>query len=219
MRPLVTWLTAAWVATIGTAAAQESARPVHPPPGLPPLLAVHDDIADSLARIARRSATWRAEIAALRGTGRHAVIVTSDRVLVAEPDKPGRLQPFDTMVLAEVAPVVVRESEVRTVLVVVNLALLDALHDRRGSLPGERNADLDRILVHEIYGHALPYLRAGNLSGRCPDPVRDERAADACAIARENALGKELGFGRRTDYNVNGLLFSRPIGVVSRTAY
>ena len=37
----------------------------------------------------------------------------------------------------------------RRVLVVVNVERMQALHDRRGSLPGEFHADLDRVLAHE----------------------------------------------------------------------
>jgi hypothetical protein len=95
------------------------------------------------------------------------------------------------------------------VFVVVNLDLIDRAHAARNSLPAERDADLDRVLVHEVYGHAFPYLLAGNLSGRCADPIAGERAVDACSIRRENAVRAELGLGRRTDYGVAGLSLSR----------
>jgi hypothetical protein len=95
------------------------------------------------------------------------------------------------------------------VLVVVNLHLIERLHRRTGSLPAEMNLDLDRILVHEVYGHAVPYLLAGDLSGRCADPLPGQSAADACAIRRENAVRAELGLGRRTDYGMSDLLLAR----------
>jgi hypothetical protein len=69
--------------------------------------------------------------------------------------------------------------------------------------------DLDRILVHEIYGHAVPYLLAGDLSGRCADPQPQERAVDACSIQRENAVRAQLGLGRRVDYGLGDLNLSR----------
>jgi len=64
-------------------------------------------------------------------------------------------------------------------------------------------------LVHEIYGHAIPYLLAGDLSGRCADPKRGERASEACSIQRENAVRAELGLGRRTDYGLSDLALAR----------
>jgi hypothetical protein len=87
----------------------------------------------------------------------------------------------------------------------VNLRLVRQTHDARMSVPREFEADLDRILVHEVYGHAVPYLLAGNLSGRCADPAPQEPAGDACSIRRENAVRSELGLGRRDDHGVFSL--------------
>jgi hypothetical protein len=53
-------------------------------------------------------------------------------------------------------------------------------------------------------------LRAGNVSGKCADPVAGERAENACSIQRENAVRAELGLGRRTDYGLRGLTIGRP---------
>jgi hypothetical protein len=75
----------------------------------------------------------------------------------------------------------------------------------RLSVRRDFEADLDRILVHEIYGHAVPYLLAGDLSGRCPDPGPNEPARDACSIRRENAVRVELGLGRRGDHGLSSL--------------
>jgi hypothetical protein len=173
-----------------------------------PLLTGHERLAASLDRIAKGSGLWRTEIEAVRGTGRRAFILTPDQVVVVDPASASSPKAFDTTVLAEAQPVLTGHSRIDAVLVVVNLPLLDRLHDRRGSLPVERDADLDRILVHEVYGHALPYLRAGDTSGRCPDPSGVERAASSCSIARENAVRAELGLGRRSDYTLNGLLLN-----------
>ena len=90
-------------------------------------------------------------------------------------------------------------------VIVVNLRLVQDTHDARLSVPRDFEADLDRILVHEIYGHAVPYLLAGNLSGRCADPKKGESASDACAIRRENAVRAELGLGRRDDHGLYSL--------------
>lgn len=170
-----------------------------------PILTSHAVLLASLRRIAAGSTLWREDVEAIRGTGRYVLVLTPDQVVVADGFDGDGAGVFDPTVLAEMAPVPDEHSRVQAVLVVVNLALLEDVHGRRRSLRGEVEADLDRILVHEVYGHAFPYLRAGHLSGRCPDPAPDQPAADACAIRRENAVRKELGLGRRTDYGLNGL--------------
>jgi hypothetical protein len=161
----------------------------------------------SLERIANKSALWRAAADAVLAQGRRALVLTPDQVKVKDEEEIGA---FDPEVLAEVAPVVCPEAHVHTVLVVVNLPLIKNIHDARWSVPLHVEADLDRVLVHEIYGHAVPYLLAGTLAGRCPDPKEGERATDACAIRRENAVRAELGLGRRTDSGLHSLSLSRP---------
>ena len=174
-----------------------------------PFITTNPAVRASLARIAERSALWREAVDAIREVGRRAVILTPDQVVVADaaggPVKDG----FDPTVLAEVAPVPKADSGVDVVLVVVNLSLLTESHRLAQSVPAEFEADLDRILVHEIYGHAVPYLVTGQLSGRCPDPMPGERAVDACSIRRENAVRAELGLGRRTTYGLDDMNLKR----------
>jgi hypothetical protein len=122
----------------------------------------------------------------------------------------GKPWAFDHSRLAEVMTVPASRSAIAAVVVVVNLPLLDEMHYRLGSVPREKYLDLDRILVHEIYGHAFPYVRAGDESGRCPDPLPGQRPQDACSIQRENAVRAELGFERRTDYGLMSLSVGRP---------
>jgi len=201
---------AALVSTMASSVVQgQSSPPADSAPASPTsLVAVNRTLQASLDRIGARSALWREAADAARQNGRQAVILTPDQVVVA--DSAGRrVRAFDPGVLAEVAPVPRPDSEVRVVLVVVNLPLLEALHDRQRSLPGEFHADLDRIIVHEVYGHAMPYLLAGDLTGRCPDPQPGQRASDACAIQRENAVRAELGLGRRNDYSLQSLWLAR----------
>ena len=174
-----------------------------------PLRAVNPILQASLTRISGGSALWRDALDTLAPTGRHAIVLTAEQVIVADPASSERRR-FDPAVLAEVAPVPSDTGQVHVVMVVVNLALLQETHRTRHSLPWEFEADLDRILVHEIYGHAFPYLLAGHLSGRCADPAPAERPADACSIRRENAVRAELGLGRRTDRGLDGLALTRP---------
>ncbi len=174
-----------------------------------PLETANPVVQASLDRIAKGSPSWRAALEAIRGTARRAIVVTSDQVLVADPATEGRMDRFDATVLAEVAPIPHPDSRVDVVLVVINLSLLEESHRKAQSVPSEFEADLDRILVHEIYSHAVPYLLAGHLSGRCPDPAAGERAIDACSIRRENAVRAELGLGRRTSYGLDDLNITR----------
>lgn len=174
-----------------------------------PLITEHRLVRDSLQRIASGSQLFRSALDQLRRTARRVVVLTPDQVVVAR-DGSRSLRRFDPDVLAEVAPVARHGSRVDLVMVVVNLPLLESRHQQRGSLPWELTDDLDRILVHEVYGHALPYLLVGDLSGHCADPKSGERAIDACAIRRENDVRAELGLGRRTDAGLAGLALTRP---------
>jgi hypothetical protein len=157
----------------------------------------------SLDRLFARSAAWREAVAQVRETGRRAVIVTPNRVRVTDP-RTGAVTPFDENVLAEVQPLPDADSRVELVVVVVNLALLGELHGHR-STPFDFDADLDRILAHEVYGHAIPYLLAGDLSGKCADPRPGERANESCAIRRENEVRVQLGLGIRTEQGLESL--------------
>lgn len=168
----------------------------------------HPVIEASVRRLAAGSRAWREAEAAVRPTGRRVVVLTSDQVRLVSPES-GRRTAFDPGVLAEVTPVVGAGARIDTVVAVLNLALLEATHWASGAPWSAFEADLDRILVHELYGHAVPYLMAGDLSGRCPDPVPGERAVDACAIQRENIVRAELGLGRRTDHGLQSLALMR----------
>ena len=174
-----------------------------------PLVTTNRTLHASLQRIASRSALWREAVDTIRGAGRHVFVLTPDQVKVADELHDERTDAFDPTVLAEAAPGPDENSHVRVVLVVVNLALIEEIHRDKSRLPGELDADLDRILIHEIYGHAFPYLLAGNMSGRCADPKPHERASDACSIRRENAVREQLGLGRRMGYGLEGLALAR----------
>jgi hypothetical protein len=161
-----------------------------------PLLTTDRTLLASLKRIWQGSPLWREAVAAVRKTGRRVLVATPiDVSMSRDQDVVG----FDPRLLAEAIPVFDESSRIPLVVIVVNLRMVQEAHDARLSVPRDFEADLDRILVHEIYGHAVPYLLAGNLSGRCPDPQQGESASDACAIRRENAVRAELGLGRRAD--------------------
>jgi hypothetical protein len=125
---------------------------------------------------------------------------------VQEGRRGGGRASFDPGVIAEVAPVPIGETQVREVLVVVNVPLLQQVyHAQQGASFADLSRDLDRIVIHEVYGHAVPYLQVGSLAGRCADPAPGEAATEACAIRRENAVREELGLGLRVDAGLGGL--------------
>lgn len=166
------------------------------------------DLRASLERITQGSALWREALQGLRGSSRRVWLLTPTEATSEAARQLGIAPPEDATV-AEAVPLVRAGGEVAAVVVIVNVPLLVRVHETRRSLPAELWSDLDRILVHEIYGHALPYLAAGHLSGRCADPREDERPSDACAIRRENAVRSELRLGRRVDAGLEGLALSR----------
>jgi hypothetical protein len=172
----------------------------------PPILVEHPTLSASLARIYAGSPRWRAALDEVVNTGRRVVVVTPDKVRVRD-EQGGREAPFDPTVLAEVQPMADEWSRVDTVVVVINLPLLEKLYS--DASPIDLEADLDRILAHEVYGHALPYVLAGHLSGKCADPLPGQRATDACAIKRENEVRGELRLGERRGYGLDGLTIAR----------
>jgi hypothetical protein len=167
-------------------------------------LTTNEVLRASLDRILRGSALWREAVEAIGKTGRHVVLVTPSDPIVAGIVA-ADFEAFDSGVLAETVPLIDEDWQVDVVLVFVNLPLLTAIHDARLSVPLQFEADLDRILVHEVYGHSIPYLLAGDLSGRCADPKPGERASESCSIRRENTVRAELGLGRRGDAGLSSL--------------
>ncbi len=197
---------AAVALVVATATALSAQRPRWTSHDRPPILVEHPVLADSLARLYAGSPRWRDALAAVADTGRRVVVITPDKVRVRD-DQGGSDTPFDPDVLAEVQPIADDWSRVSTVVVVINLPLLDKLYS--DATLADLHADLDRILAHEIYGHAIPYVLAGHLSGKCADPLPTQRATDACAIKRENEIRSELRLGERREYGLDGLAMTR----------
>jgi hypothetical protein len=196
-------------AILGIAQAQTQATAANTASIDSPLQTTSRTLQASLGRISRGSALWREAFAAVRGTGRRALVVTTDDDMIFDGANDADREAFNDGVLAEAIPVLRGASRISMVVVVVNLSLVQRIHDIRLSVPREFESDLDRILVHEIYGHALPYLLAGDLSGRCADPKPGERASEACSIRRENAVRAELDLGRRADPGLYSLTLAR----------
>lgn len=167
-----------------------------------PVHANHPILEASLTRLYAGSVIWRDALRAVADTRRRAIVVTPDKVRLRDAAT-DRERPFDEDVLAEVHPVADMWSRVDTVIVVINLPLLERLYSDATMADLER--DLDRIVAHEVYGHAVPYLLAGHLSGKCADPVPGQRATESCAITRENEIRRELRLGERRSAGLDSL--------------
>jgi len=202
------WVIAACLVGFSTPASAQLGNAASSQPADTDVLSTdHPAIRASLDRLFTGSAAWRDALADISKTGRRAIIVTPDRVRVTDAD--GRpAKPFDSTVLAEVQPIADADGRVHVVVVIVNVELLETLHARSLRM-FDLDADLDRILAHEVYGHAVPYLLSGHLSAKCADPSPGQRATDACAIQRENEVRLQLGLGRRVDSGLNGLALAR----------
>jgi hypothetical protein len=168
-------------------------------------IATHPLVRASLDRLWDGSPSWRASLQGLP-RDRTVVVLTPDEVRVQDGR---RTRPFEADLLGEVTPVAENDGRIRQVVVVVNVPLIESTHARRLSTLSELYADLDRVVAHEVFGHAIPYLVAGDVSGRCADPAAGERPEDSCAIRRENLIRAELGLGRRTDAGLFGLALAR----------
>lgn len=167
-------------------------------PAVGPLEVWHPVLAASVERLSSKSASWREALNAVAATGRRTVVTATDKVE----------GPFDIGALAQAHPIVDEQQRIDTVVVVINLELMQRL----SGLPVKAvqfEDDLDRILAHEVYGHAVPYLLTGTTAGLCADPAPGQRATDACAIKRENQIRKELRLGQRFDYGREGLALAR----------
>jgi len=175
-----------------------AALPVSAQESADPLEVWHPVLAASVERLALKSPSWRDALSAVAATGRRTVVTATDKVA----------GPFDVNALAQAHPIVDDQQRIETVVVVINIELMQRL----SGLPVKAvqfEDDLDRILAHEVFGHAIPYLLAGSLAGHCADPAQGQRATDACAIKRENLIRKEVRLGQRFDHGREGLALAR----------
>lgn len=162
------------------------------------LLVSNPVLAASVDRLNNQSRTFREALESVTPTGRRTIVTTPDQVNVD----------FDADVLAQAYPLNDDQSRLDAVVIVVNLELLRKL----SGLPMKAvdfEDDLDRIIAHEVYGHAVPLLLAGNLSGHCPDPAIGQSALTSCAVQRENVIRREVGLGQRVEYGRDSLAMAR----------
>ncbi len=171
--------------------------------------AADPELGAALDRIARGSPSWRMAMTAVAATGRTAVVLTPDQVVVLDASSPS-LRPFDRSDRrGGVAGGRWQRQRLRRCWWWSTSSECRRCTNVLRRLPGEFHADLERVLAHEVYGHAVPYLLAGHVSGRCADPAPGMPATDACAIQRENVVRGELRLGRRTDGALSSLALAR----------
>lgn len=154
-------------------------------------------LSSSLRRLTSESRTFRDAMDALAATGRRALLTTPDKV-----------NDFDRETLAQVFPVRDGGARVERMIIVINLELLQRLSGLPMRAIDFEN-DLDRIVAHEIYGHAIPVLMAGSLAANCADPAIGQSALTSCAVQRENVIRKEMGLGQRVEYGRDSLALAR----------
>lgn len=163
-----------------------------------PIVSAHPVLTASVDRLAAGSQSWRDAMRAVGATGRRAVLITPDQF-------DGK---FDATTLAQAEPIGPDSQRVDYVLVVVNLDLLQKL-SRLPVAAEEFEEDVDRILAHEVYGHAVPYLLAGTLAAKCADPAKGQSAIASCVIQRENVIRREMRLGQRVEYGRESLALAR----------
>ncbi|HEX7050595.1 MAG TPA: hypothetical protein VF188_10370 [Longimicrobiales bacterium] len=163
-------------------------------------------LAARMAALSRRSPTWRAGLDSVRASG--------FRVVVTEPARARRvsgLEDYRPRYIGEVIPLRNAAGEVTGAVVVVDVVRLRKLTEAAGLSAAVMAGDVDRILIHEVYGHVVPLSQSRRLSGGCPDPRPGQPPESSCAIRRENRIRAELGLERRTSYDIRGLAVGRSL--------
>lgn len=176
-----------------------------PPVAPDPIRAADPLLAERMESLTQRSAIWRAGLDTIRANG--------FRVLVAAPEQVRRMVPelegYRTEHFGEVLPLRDEAGALIGAVVSVDVPRLERLFLAAGLPASILAGDVDRILIHEVYGHVVPLSVSRQLSGGCPDPAPEEPALSSCAIRRENRIRAELGLEPRTAYDIRGLTIGR----------
>lgn len=189
MRRLILATTLA-LATGGCASAPWTPVPV---PASGPRLIVRDSLlAARIASIEARSPTFRRALAALEAQPVAIVVVTTGAVKETMPEHVRKLQPGQTVRFTHK-----EASRPPFIIVIVNPALLRHIQERGGASDDAVLRDLDHVLIHEIYGHAIPYSASAGTGSPCLDML--------CAIPRENSVRREMGASIRRERGARAL--------------
>jgi hypothetical protein len=81
-------------------------------------------------------------------------------------------------------------------VVVLSAEQMDIIAQRAAAGDAFMKNELDRILVHEIYGHLVPVVDARDRSKGCPDALRPGES-QPCVAVREAEIAAEITALRR----------------------
>lgn len=77
------------------------------------------------------------------------------------------------------------DGSLRRVAVAIRADGLREIHRSYGNPEAVFSSALEDLLIHEIYGHAVPMVDARLARGVCPDPRPGQHLAESCAGRRE----------------------------------
>ena len=166
-----------------------------------------DYLASRIQRLEQRSPRFREAMAAAR-VGRIPVVIgTTAQVSARFAD---RITISDRLPYGQLGEFLVGRGtgspEIYFIAIRVPIDEIEKIPWRRGVLgsTARRWVDetVDAVLIHEMWGHMVPVLEAGDYSGKCDDPKRFQSVEKSCAMQRENALRRELGLAPRTHYPI-----------------
>lgn len=164
-------------------------------------------LAARLAALEARSPTLRAAMARLRAGRVELLLATAAQgARVVRHTAAAGLPAPERLLGAAITFHEPRSGRVLAVLVHVDVERAAAAARGLAALPAVASVQaaldrlVDEVLVHEVWGHAVPLALAGTVGAACPDPRPGERAEDACVTRRENVLRGELGWPRRATY-------------------
>lgn len=170
-----------------------------------PVRILDDLLSRRLSLLSVRSATFRAAMDSLRASGFQVVVAQPQQ---ARRDVPG-MRSYAAIHVGEVIPLRDRGNAIVGAVVTVDVPRLEELAREVGASEAALATDVDRILIHELYGHVVPLAASRTIAGGCPDPAPGAPASSSCAMQRENRIRAELGIAPRRSYDLSGLEIGR----------
>lgn len=153
-------------------------------------------LAERIERVAAGSASFRNDWAMIRASGVRVTIGRATRLHSQLPrwyrDNPNRWVGV-TVVHAAGA-----RSSVDRAVVALRVTAIERQARLRPDSETWRLAEIDRVLVHEIYGHLAPIIAAGDAYSDCPDHARPGEQ-QACVALREDHVMRELAMFQETE--------------------
>lgn len=151
-------------------------------------------LAERIARIASRSPSFRTDWDMIRRSGVPIAIGTEDQLNGALP-RWYRSNPSRWVGVTVVNAGGLRGGLEDAVVALRVGALRRIAHQRAGDANARFLAELDRVLIHEIYGHLAPIIAAGDPLEECPDHAR-RGEAKPCVQVREERVAGEIARSR-----------------------